>query len=930
MTHVEIGTRALTRGWLHFDTYMLALSRLESGFETVEEVWIASGFLSREHVDLLCDEIPWSQEEEAEQDSTETLVYRNDTLVHQRKPPQSSSDPWNRSSSSSDIVDPATSSIAETMFPPAHNDLGAKISSDEWRTFEASDELAAIVSGQVSERYVIEEEIGRGGGGHVYRAFDRALGRVVAMKLLRQGSGDNEQARKERFISEARATGRLEHPNIIPIHDVGLLPDGSAYYTMSLLTRSSLRHVLRHLGAQDEHMRKEYPLSRLLHIFLEVCQAVAYAHAQGMVHRDLKPDNIMLGEYGEVLVTDWGLARLMAEPAEVMEADGGAPATLGTPAYMPPEQALGRLDLVDELSDVYALGAILYEVLTLCPPYEGASAIDVLEQVASGNLISPSKRAMGRHIPKDLEDICLRAMSTERERRTVTPIELHDEVLGYVEGLRSREAKRKVFLGRTASREYFRTIDDIEEHSNTVRSLREEIPPHAEVAVKAPLWAAEDHLKRDLTRQAQSYSDAVRAFTQALAYDPNLEKAKRGLADLYWSRFQTAEKRKEIIDQIHYTALIRQMDREKHYVDLLEGNGSLVLNSDPPGAPVTLLTYKESQRVLRASKSSTIGATPVRLERLEMGSYLALVELPGYLPAHYPIWVGRCKHVRATVKLLKEKALPDAFKYIPGGPFLAGGDPDALNSDRERTLDVPPFAIATDHVTFAEYLEFLDAVQTRSPNEALKRAPQTRDGDGPLAVLENGRWQPKPILIEGEARRRYPLGAGHELQLPIMCIDVEDALAYVAWRSHRDGLAYRLPTAIEREKAARGVDGRVFPWGDHFDATFCKMRLSRPEMPQPEPVGVFPTDLSVYGVRDLAGGVQDWCRDDEWSREFAANPTVSVPDAPLGELPPESCRVGGGAWNLFEDSCRAASRVRVLSIGRSVGVGMRLALDVND
>jgi serine/threonine-protein kinase len=202
----------------------------------------------------------------------------------------------------------------------------------------------------------------------------------------------------ERFLREAKVTGQLEHPNIVPVYEIAARDDGSVFYTMKLVRGKTMAHRLLAIQ-RDPGLSPQQKLAerlKLLDPYIDICNAVAYAHSRGVIHRDLKPANIMLGEFGETLVLDWGLARVHGQqdsstvrrkaveqafsPSLVQEDAAGtlAGAVLGTPAYMPPEQARGELDKLDDRADVYALGAILYEILAGRPPYEGANARDVL------------------------------------------------------------------------------------------------------------------------------------------------------------------------------------------------------------------------------------------------------------------------------------------------------------------------------------------------------------------------------------------------------------------------------------------------------------------------------------------------------------------------------------------------------------------------
>ena len=230
----------------------------------------------------------------------------------------------------------------------------------------------------LDERARFEEVqvLGRGGVGEVVLAVDHDIARKVALKrLLPEGDGDGAVAR---FADEVRALGALDHPNIVPVHDVGVTPEGKHFYVMKYIQGETLEHIIDRLAEGDAEYHARYTYARRMEVFTAVLRAVQYAHSQGYVHRDLKPANIMVGAYGEVVVMDWGLARRLRDAPESLAA-GPSPSVppgsprartldgslLGTPAYMSPEQSRGELHLVDEVSDVYALGVICHELLSL-------------------------------------------------------------------------------------------------------------------------------------------------------------------------------------------------------------------------------------------------------------------------------------------------------------------------------------------------------------------------------------------------------------------------------------------------------------------------------------------------------------------------------------------------------------------------------------
>ena len=241
-------------------------------------------------------------------------------------------------------------------------------------------------------RYRYAKEHARGGMGRILIVHDEFLARNVVLKELLPVAAISNSAqtaaapaggedtkiteRRSRFIHETRITGQLEHPSIVPVHELGQRVDGKPYYTMRLVRGRSLREAIQGCGGLSARLR-------LLPHFTDLCQAIAFAHSRGVIHRDIKPGNVMVGEFGETVVIDWGLAKYRPEPGDAHDASGpkegagplegeGAIA-LGTPAYMPPEQARGDLMAIDERSDVYSLGAVLYELLAGEAPYPDKS-----------------------------------------------------------------------------------------------------------------------------------------------------------------------------------------------------------------------------------------------------------------------------------------------------------------------------------------------------------------------------------------------------------------------------------------------------------------------------------------------------------------------------------------------------------------------------
>jgi len=297
----------------------------------------------------------------------------------------------------------------------------------------ASDVLPAACS-----RYRPLSLHARGGLGEVYLAEDNELPRQVALKRIRPQYAGIESCRR-RFLREAEITALLEHPGIVPVH--GLVHDshGQPHYVMRFVSGESLQAAIDRYhatGQSPNGSERLLEFRQLLRRFVDVCNTVAYAHSKGVLHRDLKPDNVMLGAFGETLVVDWGLAKLIgeAEAAGAATAPAGQPGPqataettqtghiVGTPAYMAPEQAAGRLDLLGPASDIYSLGATLYVLLAGEPPFQERVVERLLTQVQRGEF--PPPRQWKPAIPQALEAICLRAMALQPEKRYATALDL--------------------------------------------------------------------------------------------------------------------------------------------------------------------------------------------------------------------------------------------------------------------------------------------------------------------------------------------------------------------------------------------------------------------------------------------------------------------------------------------------------------------------
>lgn len=293
-----------------------------------------------------------------------------------------------------------------------------------------------------SERFEDQGEIARGGMGAVHRVFDRAILRTAAQKRLNE-SAESLPGARARFLEEAQITGQLDHPNIVPVYDIGVDDTGGVgFITMKLVRGKTLRELTTEAHADGLTGAR---IEALMQVFLKVCDALSFAHSRGVLHRDLKPDNVMVGSHGQVYLMDWGIAALRggSRPSALQvnarvlggsdedRLDAGA-TIVGTPAYMAPEQALG-LEL-DERTDVFGMGAILYRILTNRAPFAAKSSELALALARAGSVTTPEERAGNQKLPPGLTRIAMKALSAERSQRHPNVHALREDVATFLKG----------------------------------------------------------------------------------------------------------------------------------------------------------------------------------------------------------------------------------------------------------------------------------------------------------------------------------------------------------------------------------------------------------------------------------------------------------------------------------------------------------------
>ena len=284
-------------------------------------------------------------------------------------------------------------------------------------------------------------EIARGGFGFIHAVIDKTLLRKVAMKVLDAEVLKQDPDAAARFIEEAQVTGQLDHPNIVPVHEAGVDENGRNYFTMKMIKGQTLTSIFDDM--RNQAITKG-DVDKVLKILVKVCEALEFAHARGVIHRDIKPDNIMVGSHGQVYLMDWGICRIVpagtAESQQVSLAQravtgGDEEGTImGSPAYMAPEQARGFVGQTDAQSDVFCLGACLYQFLTSVPPYNEATAIDAVKKAQRGEFRAPDDYPHGSALPPELVRICKTMMAPDKSQRYPTVTHVRDDLERFLTG----------------------------------------------------------------------------------------------------------------------------------------------------------------------------------------------------------------------------------------------------------------------------------------------------------------------------------------------------------------------------------------------------------------------------------------------------------------------------------------------------------------
>lgn len=752
----------------------------------------------------------------------------------------------------------------------------------------------------------LERLLGRGAMGEVWLAHDERLSRPVAVKLL-GGSLAHDPAAQERFLAEAQATAQLVHPGIVPVHEVGTWRDGRPFYTMDVIRGQTLTAQIEalHDGGGDPDPGE---LERLVDRLRRACEAVGYAHSRGVVHRDLKPDNLMVGAFGEVLVADWGLVRAAQEaatPAEPVQTGRRADLThglAGTPRYMSPEQVSSGD--VGPASDVFSLGAILVIILDGRPAFPQETVHHVLAAVATGRVRLPTAG------PQALRDIAERALRTEPADRYADAGSLAEALGDYLAGAERRtRALAEVQAGLDLEPRIAALRAELDAARAAAEAAMADVKPWMDAEAKLDGWRLEDHAAALEKELGLLEEQRIEHFEGALFHDGELPEALSRLAEHHRARVEAAEAVRDQPAAARAERSLRRYDRGQHAA-FLEGKSRLSLVTDPPGATVTCRRYELVERRLVPVDPVVLGTTPLVEVVLPMGDYELTLQMEGYAPATYPVSLRRQHHWDGVkpgerepfpVKLLRPDELGPDDCYVPGGWCWRGATNVAFTADEPHLAWVDPFVMRRFPVTNREYIAFLDdLLRTKGEEEALKWVPRERSSSpgvkGPMCY---GRNRDGTFVLVPDAD-----GDLWDLDWPVMLVDWHSARAFAAWEAQRTGQPWRLARVDEWEKAGRGADARAYPWGGPADPALMCIRSSHEERPTPVTVHAYPTDRSPYGICGLAGNMRDWCD---------------------GEMSDDQRPIRGGCWFFPATGAHLAAQFHTEAHRLGDTVGFRLS-----
>jgi len=789
--------------------------------------------------------------------------------------------------------------------------------------------------------------------GVVYGAYDPQLDRKVALKLIKPGQGVKDTARA-RLLREAKAIARLQHPNVVAVHDVGVI-DEQVFLAMEFVAGGTIKSWL---GEKPRSWRE------ILDVFIAAGRGLAAAHAAGLVHRDFKPDNVLLDKEARPRVVDFGIARqagggdadLDGDTGDV-QADGTATlrdssgkhalATLtktgtwvGTPAYMAPEQFLGERG--DEKSDQFSFCVALYEALYGERPFAGDDMLSI-----SVNVTTESLRPMpkDRGVPAWIRRVILRGLK-------VDPAARWDSMAALLRALESDPAiklGRRVITGGAiaavavtvlgawqwssrrradAEQEIARRVEGARVEAGSARRRSEEARQ-----LRARAFAAFDAMNGEegetLWRQTRAlvplidagFDQAERMFETAFALDQSRQEIRAQLADVRFEHLIFA-------DELGLESKARVLEERLATVDTngrrraaLTAPGTLVFRTAQAASQAQLERYERDPVTGRRNAKALGPVAAAQPKSLPPGSYRLAIDAPGRAPVRLPFEVQRGERVDLEVTLPPAASVPEGFVYVPPGEFWFGDSDEIL---RAQFFDTVPlhrrktdgYLIARNETTYGEWIQFLDTLPAA---QRARHAPNVSTAIRGFLLLKD--VSPGWELTFQPLTQRYVAKAGEAvtyvgrnrrvrqdwLRFPVAGISPADANQYAAWLDSTGRVpGARLCTEMEWERAARGADTRLFPHGDDLEADDANHDVTYGRVDSaygPDMVGSHPASRSPFGVDDMAGNI--------W--ELVAS-----------SLKPDQVVIRGGSYYFKPVNCRISNREPVPPTFRDATAGIRI------